>query len=111
MPCDIREIRFEGTPRERGRRRGRRLRKTLTIPEVEGLPEDFVDACVERVRRAYPAAIEEFEGILETADFDRRRFRRYYFARLENRVGCSMFALPSGLATPGTGAVAGHNYD
>ena len=111
MPPDIREVRFDGTPRQRGRRRGKRLRNTLTIPETGDINDRFVDACVERVRRAYPPALEEFEGILETSGFGRRRFRAYHFARTESRVGCTMFGVPAGLTPPGTDAVVGHNYD
>jgi len=111
MASDIREVRFDGPPRRRGRQRGRRLRQTLSIPDIGPLDDDFVDACMEHVRAAYPAAIEEFEGILETSGFDRRRFRRYHFARVESRVGCTMFGLPSDLTPPGAGAIAGHNYD
>ena len=111
MPRDIREVRFDGTFRERGLQRGRRLRETLTIPEVGPVDEDFVDACAQQVQQAYPPALEEFEAILEASDFDRARFRAYYFARLESRVGCTMVALPSDSTPPGTGAVVGHNYD
>ncbi len=111
MASDIRDVRFDGPPRERGRQRGRRLRDTLSIPDIGPLDENFVDACVEHVREAYPAAIEEFEGMLETSGFDRRRFRRYHFARMKSRVGCTMFGLSSELTPPGAGAIVGHNYD
>lgn len=112
----IRRITFEGTPRERGIQRGRRLAETFRVPHLPAEP-DFVRGCYEAVAKGYPAAIEEFEGIIEGGDFDRDRLLPYYFARVESSLGgpapgCTMFAVEPGLCqNPEKGPLVGRNYD
>jgi len=108
----IREVVFEGGPFERGLQRGRRLRETLTLPDLSALPWDFVEGCRAAAEAAYPASVQEFEGIVRGGGFDRERLMAYYFARLESRVGgCTMFAVVPECCDGRAGPIVGRNYD
>ena len=106
------EVTFRGDHFARGLQRGRMLRDTLDVPELPGLPPDFVAACRDAAFRLHPAVAAEFEGLVEGGDFDRARMEAYYFARLESRLGgCTMFGIAPELREGGHGPLAGRNYD
>lgn len=108
----MREVAFEGGPFERGLQRGRRLRETLALPDLSALPWAFVEGCRAAAEAAYPACLQEFEGIARGGGFDRDRLMAYYFARLESRLGgCTMFAVGPECCEGGEGPLVGRNYD
>jgi len=107
----IRETTFTGGHYQRGLARGQRLRDSLRVPEV-GLPQKFIDACMQAAGGLYSPCIEEFEGLVRGGGFDRQRMKAYYFARLESRLGgCTMFAVESPYHLAGNGPLVGRNYD
>lgn len=108
----IREVVFEGGHFERGLQRGRRLRDTLLVPDLSELPRRFVEQCRDAAEALYPAAVQEFEGLVRGGGFDRDRMMAYYFARLESRLGgCTMFAVTPACRDAGEGPIVGRNYD
>jgi len=112
----IREVYFRGSHFERGRQRGRRLRRTFVIPQGPCADPGFVRACFEATAAVFPQAIEEFEGLVEGGGFDRGRLMAYYFARTESQLGapccgCTMFAVEAAQRACGDGPVVGRNYD
>ncbi len=105
-------MRFRGTHFERGVQRGRRLKGTLTVPDVSALPGWFVDGCRAAAEELHPPAVEEFEGLVQGGGFDRGAMAAYYFARLESRLGgCTMFAVEPSFRDGGDGPIVGRNYD
>ena len=111
-PHGIPEVTFRGDHFERGIQRGRMLKDTLTVPELPGLPREFVHACRAAAVELHPASEAEFEGLVQGGGFDRSRMEAYYFARLESRLGgCTMFGIEPGRRDGGRGPLAGRNYD
>ncbi len=104
----IPEVTFSGDHYARGLERGRMLKDTLHVPELPGLPAEFVAGCRAAALELHPAAEAEFEGIVRGGGFDRARMQAYYFARLESRLGgCSML----GIGPSRGGPLAARNYD
>lgn len=107
----IREVAFEGTPYEQGFQKGKRLEKTLTVPELPHIPEDFVAACRRLVEKHHPHAVQACKGLIAGGNFDRKKMTAYYYARLKSGVGgCTMLAADSSRAA-GKGSLVGRNYD
>jgi hypothetical protein len=103
----VRRVTFAGSPYERGVQRGLRLRDTLTIPDLDGLPRTFVAGCRDAAAALFPPVLDEFEGILAGGGFDREAMEAFYFARLESMLGgCTMAAV-----TAPDGVLVGRNYD
>jgi hypothetical protein len=108
----IPEVTFRGDHFGRGLQRGRMLKGTLQVPELPGLPGDFVAACREAALELRPAAEAEFEGLVRGGGFGRARTEAYYFARLESRLGgCTMLGIGSARRAGGRGPLAARNYD
>ena len=108
----IPEVTFRGDAYARGLQRGRMLRDTLEVPDLPGLPPDFVAACRDVACELHPAVEAEFEGLVRGGDFHRARMEAYYFARLESRLGgCTMFGVAPEAREAGRGPLAGRNYD
>ena len=81
-------------------------------PTVEGVTPEFVQACFEAAAEAFPPVVDEFEGIVQGGGFDREAMMRYYFARVESRLGgCTMFAVDARHRAGGEGPIVGRNYD
>ena len=108
----IPEVTFRGDHFARGLERGRMLGQTLRVPDLPGLPADFVAGCRAAALELHPSAEAEFEGIVRGGGFDRARMEAYYFARLESRLGgCTMFGIEPARRQGGRGPVAARNYD
>ncbi len=106
------EVTFSGDHYARGLERGRMLRETLHVPDLPGLPPEFVAGCRAAALELHPAAEAEFEGMVRGGGFDRARMEAYYFARLESRLGgCTMFGVEPARRGDGRGPLAARNYD
>jgi len=111
-PGQLRRALYEGDHYSRGLRRGRRLRATLTVPDLSHLGAGFVRACQKAAEAFYPPAVREFEGLVDGGGFELEAMRAFYFARLESMLGgCTMVALAGDRDAGGRSAVVGRNYD
>ena len=71
----------------------------------------FADACADAVREVHPAALAEFEGLLDGSGLSAAALRSTYFGRTGRAVGgCTNVAVAAGATARGK-AIVGRNYD